>query len=80
MFTTLTETHLQNNDSQNINLMIDTIQNRIINAASHSIPRKSSHVRKPPVPWSNNDCKMAQNERTLAERALKRIFTLHNKI
>ena len=37
-------------------------------------------MRKPPVPWWNNDCKVDQNGRTFAERALKRRFTLNNKI
>jgi len=59
---------------------VDRITHSIIHAAEGSIPKTTGRMRKPPVPWWSEDCRLAKQERTRAERALRRSPTLHNKI
>lgn len=60
--------------------LLETIQNVIITAADMAIPKTNGNLRKPPVPWWDENCRRAKREYNRAERALKRNPNIHNRI
>lgn len=66
--------------SMDVEQLLQHIQSTIISAADQTIPRTSGNYQKPPVPWMNNICKAAKRDRNRAERALRRNFSIENKI
>ena len=60
--------------------LLQSIKDVIISAADASIPMSSGRITRPPVPWWNNQCREAKRSRNIAERALRRHYSLANKI
>ena len=79
-FDSLTETYLANQNNLHVDQHLNLICESIISAAERSIPKTSGLYTKPPVPWWNEDCRLARRERIRAERALRRNHTIENKI
>ena len=79
-FSLLTEMNVNINEIEDVDAAIDVIKDILLNAANESIPMKSTHFRKPPVPWWNNDVADARRDRRRAERTLRRNFSIENKI
>jgi ribonuclease HI len=63
----------------NISAFVTVVEDSIMNAATAAIPLKGN-CSKIPVPWFNEDCKVAKRERLRAQRALRRNHTVFNKI
>ena len=55
-----------------IDARIDFVERSFYDAAILSMPLSCGPCRRPPVPWFNDECKMAHRTRLRAERALKR--------
>ena len=55
----------------NIDEALQDINDIIINAAEIAIPKSTNTVKKPPLPWFNQECKEAVEARNREERALK---------
>ena len=80
LFKSLTETDIIVDDNHNIDRLVEQIENVVMNAASISVPVKSGNYRRPPVPWWSEECRDAVRDRGRAERALRRHYSLENKI
>ena len=59
---------------------MQNINDSIINAAEIAIPKSTNTVKKPSIPWFNQECKEAVIARNRAERTLKQSRTIENKI
>ena len=79
LFHDITSTNMIINDHDNINDIVTMMEDMIMNAAYVAIPMKGNND-KIPVPWFNDDCKIAKRERLRAQRALRRNYNLMNKI
>lgn len=80
LFLQLTETDININSGNSIDEIVTLIVEKILHAAEQSIPKTSNNFKKKPVPWWSDDCKSALIERRRAERALKRHYSIENKI
>ena len=80
IFEQLTETNWNIPNDMGVDEIHDTISQIIKQAAEQTIPKSTNNITKPPVPWFNNECKKALADRNKAERALKRQYTVENKI
>ena len=69
-----------NPETGSIDDQVEYIRACIIQAANESIPKTNPRPRKAPVVWWNTDCQEAKVERRRAERALKRNYSVANKI
>jgi hypothetical protein len=79
LFRELTCTELELVHGTNVDELVAGVEDIIMTAAITAIPLKgkSNNI---PVPWFNEDCKVAKRERLRAQRALKRKYNVHNKI
>ena len=75
-------TNVENIQSQYLTVddFSQEIEEKIITAADACIPKTSGTLRRPPVPWWNQDCQRAMKERLRSERALKKSHTIENLI
>ena len=80
LFKDLTMTEIEPDDYDNVDIMIANITDIIINAATAAIPRKGGTIRKPPVPWYNQDCRDSRRVKIRAERTLRRHYNVCNLI
>lgn len=80
LFRDTTKTDVNPAAIQNVDELVDTVENIIMNAADASIPQSSGNCRRPPVPWWSAECQRAYNDRLKAERKMKRNHTVENKI
>ena len=78
-FTDLTATDLTVADHHNINNLTLIIETLLIDAARAALPLKGTST-KTPVPWFDENCKVAKRERLRAQRALQRNNSLFNRI
>ena len=79
LFYQLTCTNAQLAPHININEAVKNI-NIIINSAEIAIPKSINTLKKPPIPWFNQEYKEAVKVRNRAERVLKQSHTIENKI
>ena len=73
-------TEVRMNPEHGIENLLEQIENQIIQAADVAIPTTSPNISRPPVPWWNEEIKEAIQKRKRAERALKRNYSIINKI
>ena len=78
LFRELTKTEVTPGDG--IDDLLSFIENKIIQAADNAIPTTSPNPTRPPIPWWNEEIKLAIRNRKRAERALRRNFSTENKI
>ena len=78
-FRTHTECNIRPIDYGDINALINDLETVIIQAATESIPKSKGTLKRPSLPWLNNDCKRAKRERVRAERKMKRRYSDENK-
>ena len=74
----LTEINIQ--QLPNANNTTEILTKHIIAAAEQSIPRVNTNLKRPPMPWWDEDCDNARRERLRAERAVKQNPNEYNKI
>ena len=67
-------------DSTNIDEIVDGINSFFLQCADAAIPKSRGRKKKPPLPWWNEECRIADLERKRAERAMKRNRSIPNKI
>ena len=67
-------------DSTNIDEIVDGINSFFLECANATIPKSRGRKKKPPLPWWNEECRIADLERKRAERAVKRNRSIPNKI
>ena len=79
-FSDLTKTDANGDNFPSTAELVDFIVEVLINAANQSIPKTSTKIKKPPVPWYNNEIATAQQARNRAERALRHQYSIENKI
>ena len=60
--------------------LLQSIKDVLISAADASIPMSSGRITRPPVIWWNDQCREAKKSRNIAERALRRHYSLVKKI
>ena len=80
LFSILTWADMEFHEEATVDEIYKVIYEKIIAAADMAIPKTSNNIVKPPVPWFNEECKRAITERNRAERALKRHYSVQNKI
>ena len=66
--------------AEDIDCQIDALCNVLLSSADQTIPKKNPLRTKIPVPWWNAACQSAKVQRRRAERALKRTYSIANKI
>ena len=79
-FTELTHFHNDNIKDIPIEDLLKQITHTILQAADSTIPKTSGNLRRPPVPWWNDNCTKARRNRIRAERAFNRNPTIENRI
>ena len=67
-------------DIQEVERATEMIVGTVQGAAELSIPKVKGKLRRPPMPWWNEECDRAKKERTRAERAMKTNPNEYNKL
>jgi hypothetical protein len=80
VFRTLTNTSTDADDFPCIDDLITHITLSIIEAADAAIPIKSGIRGRPPITWFTDECRDIRRQTLRAERAIKRKFSIVNKI